>query len=86
MASENREIGPPVGEVGLVESGPHRGSYVLIERDERGIGYHIWILKRWPGVLPNDGWDAWVDDEIGLQEWLADGDFKIRWTGSAPAN
>lgn len=70
-----------IGEVGIIENGPHQGKYVLIERDETDSGFHIWILAKWPGVLPNSGWDGWADDMEGVNEWLSDPDFRVSWTG-----
>lgn len=71
----------PIGQVGIFESGEHLGKYVLVEADKTGTGYHVWILERWPGLLPNNGWDAWADDMSGVLEWIIDPDAKIRWTG-----
>ena len=82
---EDRVSDPPIGEVGVIETGPHRGRYVLVDEDASGAGFHIWILEQWPGQLPNDGWDGWADDLEGLREWFADPDFAVRWTGRPAA-
>ncbi len=78
---------PPIrtNEVGRLLTGPHSGSYVLIERDENRSGFHIWVLERWPGSPDNDGWDIWADDQEQVREWLDDDAFQVEWLGDPPS-
>ena len=75
-----------IGQVGIFEAGEYRGKYVLVEHDHTKAGWHIWILEKWPGTLPNDGWDIWADDEEQLADWFEQPDFRVRWLGRRPAD
>ena len=69
-----------IDEVGIFESGPHEGKYVVVYRDDSDTGWHVEIMDQWPGQ-PQEGWDIWADDDNQLQELFNSDDFDVTWTG-----
>lgn len=69
-----------IGEVGIFESGPHEGKYVVAYRDGSDAGWHVEIMEQWPGKS-QEGWDIWAEDDNQLQELFESPEFDVSWTG-----
>jgi hypothetical protein len=71
--------GAPYDRVGKVTTGEHEGMFVLVEADESGTGWHIWLLSEDPRVGPSSGWDIWADELEDVDEWLGPENLNVEW-------
>jgi len=53
--------------------------WVQVRRDATGAGWHLWLTAGDPKSGPSAGWDAWADDEAGVDEWMAHELDDVEW-------